>query len=141
MSLEELEATLGHPFKDRPLLERALTHRSWAAENDGDDNERLEFLGDAVLQLVGTDLIMAKVPESPEGQLSRIRAGIVRAGGVAGLARQWNLQQYVRLGKGEEASGGRERDSVLSDMGEAVLGALYTDAGLDTCRNLLEQSL
>ena len=141
MSLDALEEILGHQFADQGLLQRALTHRSWAAENDGEDNERLEFLGDAVLQIVVTDLVMKRFPDSPEGQLSRIRAGIVQAGGVADLARAWRLDAYVRLGKGEEMTGGRTRNSVLSDVGEAILGALYQEGGLDVCVRLLEKTL
>ncbi|MEE2751758.1 MAG: ribonuclease III [Myxococcota bacterium] len=141
MTLSRLEKDLGWEFSDKSLLEQALTHRSWSAENGGEDNERLEFLGDAVLQLVVTDLVMAQFPDAPEGQLSRIRAGLVQAGGVAFLARAWNLGEHVRLGKGEDLSGGRDRDSVLADVGEAVLGAIYREGGLEPCHALLESSL
>ncbi|RMG27495.1 MAG: ribonuclease III [Gammaproteobacteria bacterium] len=120
-----LERRLGHRFADPVLLERALTHRSAGSRN----NERLEFLGDAVLGLVIADLLYARFPEADEGDLSRLRAHLVNRTMLASLARELDLGEHIRLGSGELKSGGRRRDSILADAFEAVLGALYLDAG------------
>mgnify|MGYP001440416391 CR=1 FL=1 len=137
MSLSALCRKLGLESDNSEQLVVALTHRSWVAEKGGQDNERLEFLGDAVLQLVVTDQIMASFSEAPEGQLSRIRSRLVRASALAELAHDWELGQFLRLGVGEERSGGRERESVLADACEAVIGAVYLVAGIDRCREVL----
>ena len=137
MSLSALCGKLGLDPDKVGQLTVALTHRSWVAENSGQDNERLEFLGDAVLQLVVTDQVMASFPSAPEGQLSRIRSRLVRASALAELARHWELGPFLRLGVGEERSGGRERESVLADACEAVIGAVYLEAGIDHCREVL----
>jgi ribonuclease-3 len=131
-NVEQLSAELGVAFRDPDLLERALTHRSYAFENGGlRTNERLEFLGDAVLAIVVTDAIFHDHPNAPEGDLARLRAAAVRASSLADVARNLGLGRYVRLGKGEEASGGRDKDNILADTFEAVLGAIYEDSGLD----------
>ena len=121
---------LGHEFADPALLEVALTHRSWCAEHEGEPNERLEFLGDAVLDLVVAERSYRSHPDLPEGQLAKIRAGVVSAGTRAATARRIGLGDALRLGRGEEASGGSDKDSILADAMEAVLGAVYLDAGL-----------
>ncbi len=113
------------------LLERALMHRSYAYENGGlPTNERLEFLGDSVLGLIVTDTLFRSYPELPEGQLAKLRAAVVNMRALAGVARGLDLGAYVRLGKGEEGTGGRDKSSILADTLEAVIGAVYLDQGL-----------
>lgn len=128
-----LEGALGVSFADRELLELALTHRSYAFEAGGlPTNERLEFLGDAVLGLAVTERIYMALPDAPEGQLAKIRASAVNTRSLAGVARELHLGELVHLGRGEEQSGGRDKDSILADTLEAVLGAVYLDQGLET---------
>jgi ribonuclease III len=125
-----LEAALGTPLSAE-LAEQALTHRSYAYEHGGlPTNERLEFLGDAVLGLVVTDALYVAHPELPEGQLAKLRAGVVSTRALAEVARGIGLGQWVRLGRGEESSGGRDKASILADTLEALLGAVYLDRGL-----------
>jgi len=126
----ELEARLQTSL-DPALLERALTHRSFAYENGGlPTNERLEFLGDAVLGLVVTDALYRAHPELPEGQLAKLRSAVVNARALADVGRQLDLGSQVRLGRGEETTGGRDKSSILADTVEAVIGAVYIGAGL-----------
>jgi ribonuclease-3 len=128
-----VERALGHVFDDRALLERALIHRSYLAEQDVTHSyERLEFLGDAVLQLVVTRFIFDTYPEMSEGEMAKLRAAVVNERVLAGIARSWSLGDALLLGRGEELTGGREKDSILSDACESVLGAMYVEAGLDT---------
>ena len=126
-----LEATLGTGIEPA-LLERALTHRSFAYEHGGlPTNERLEFLGDAVLGLVVTDALYRTHPEMPEGQLAKLRASVVSTRALAGVARTLQLGRWLRLGKGEEVTGGRDKSSILADTMEAIIGAVYVDRGID----------
>ncbi len=121
---------LGRQFTDPELLARAMAHRSWCAETSGvESNERLEFLGDAVLGLVVTDHVFRTYPDLPEGHLAQVRAAVVNAGALAEVADQLGLGEYLLLGKGEDASGGREKPSILADAMEAVIGAVYLDGG------------
>ncbi len=137
---EALDTALGIQFVDEDLRETALTHRSYAFEHGLDaTNERLEFLGDSVLGLVVTDMAFASFPELPEGELAKLRAAIVNAQALADVARSLGLGSLVRLGKGEELSGGRDKASILADALEAVFGAVYLDLGLDETRRLLER--
>ena len=137
---DALDAALGIRFRDGELRETALTHRSYAFEHDLDaTNERLEFLGDSVLGLVVTDMAFAAFPTMPEGELAKLRAAIVNAQALAEVARSLDLGSLVRLGKGEEQSGGRDKASILADALEAVFGAVYLDAGLDESRSLIER--
>lgn len=125
-------------MRDRLLWDLALTHRSWAFEAGGaPDNERLEFLGDAVLQVVVTDEIYHRFPDVREGRLAKLRAALVNAGRLAQVARGLDLGLAVKLGRGEEQSGGRDKDSILADTLEAVFGAIYLDQGLDTACALI----
>jgi ribonuclease-3 len=125
-----LEAALGTGV-DRTLLERALTHRSYAYEHGGlPTNERLEFLGDAVLGLVVTDALYTTHPELPEGALAKLRASVVNTRALADVARTLGLGRWLRLGRGEEVTGGRDKNSILADTMEAVLGAVYLDRGI-----------
>jgi ribonuclease-3 len=131
---------VGHEFADADLLGRALTHRSWCAEHAGFvSNERLEFLGDAVLGLVVTDEIYRRLPDAGEGQLSRVRASVVCAPALAEMAQELGLGSVLLLGKGEAASGGRERPSILADAMEAVIGAVYLDGGSSAADGLVRR--
>jgi ribonuclease III len=122
------------------LLERALMHRSFAYENGGlPTNERLEFLGDSVLGLIVTDTLFRSYPDLPEGQLAKLRAAVVNMRALAGVARGLDLGAYVRLGKGEEGTGGRDKSSILADTLEAVIGAVYLDRGLDAADALVHR--
>ncbi len=135
-----LERTLGVRFVRPELLEAALTHRSFAFEQGTPvNNERLEFLGDAVLGLVVTDLAYREFPEMSEGELAKLRAAIVNMDALADVARDLDLGEHVRLGRGEEMTGGRNKPSILADALEAVLGAIYLDLGLDVARGLIER--
>ena len=125
MRLLQLTAALGYEFRDIRLLEQALTHRSFGASN----NERLEFLGDSVLNCVVSQALYQRFDKLQEGDLSRWRAGIVRQESLAGLANSIGLGEYLRLGDGEQKSGGRQRPSILADALEAVFGAVLVDAG------------
>ena len=133
-------ARLAHDFADADLLGRSLTHRSWCAEHAGfASNERLEFLGDAVLGVIVTDEIFRRHPEAGEGQLSRIRASVVCAPALAEMAAELGLGEVLLLGKGEAASGGRGRPSILADAMEAVIGAVYLDGGPDAAKALVDR--
>jgi ribonuclease-3 len=122
------------------LLERALTHRSFAYENGGlPTNERLEFLGDAVLGLVVTDALFRDFPDLPEGHLAKLRAAVVNMRALADVARELHLGDYVRLGRGEEGTGGRDKASILADTLEAVIGAVYIERGLDAADVLVHR--
>jgi ribonuclease-3 len=122
------------------LLERALTHRSYAYENGGlPTNERLEFLGDAVLGLIVTDALFRGYPDLPEGQLAKLRAAVVNMRALAGVARSLRLGDYLRLGRGEEGTGGRDKSSILADTLEAVIGAVYIERGLQAASELVHR--
>jgi ribonuclease-3 len=119
-------------------LERALTHRSFAYENGGlPTNERLEFLGDAVLGLVVTDALFLQHPDLPEGALAKLRASVVSTRALAGVAKDLGLGQWLRLGKGEEVTGGREKPSILADTMEALIGAVYVEHGIEGATRLV----
>ncbi len=135
----QLLAALDIPISP-DLLERALTHRSYAYENGGlPTNERLEFLGDSVLGLIVTDTLFREHPDLPEGQLAKLRAAVVQMRALAGVARELRLGAYIRLGRGEEGTGGRDKPSILADTLEAVIGAVYTDRGLDAAGQLVHR--
>ncbi len=123
-------------------MERALAHRSWCAENPGESsNERLEFLGDAVLGMVVTDQLIRRHPDRSEGWLSRARSSLVRAGTLYQIAVDWDLGGYLRLGKGEELTGGRAKPSILADAVEAIIGAVYLDGGMDAASDVIGAAL
>lgn len=129
---------MGHQFGDPDLLTLALTHRSFCAENpDHQPNERLEFLGDSVLGLVVTDHIYATYSALPEGQLAKLRASVVNTATLAELAQGLGLGALLRLGKGEDQSGGREKESILADALEALFGAVYVDGGWDRAQDVI----
>lgn len=129
-NLSRLERKLGYSFKDQDLMVLALTHRSFAGRN----NERLEFLGDAILNFVAGEALFERFPQAREGQLSRLRARLVKGETLAVLARGFELGEYLRLGSGELKSGGFRRESILADALEALIGAIYLDAGMDAAR-------
>ena len=140
MKLEELEEKLGYHFQDRRLLEQALCHSSYANERHMDrllNNERLEFLGDAVLELATSEYLYLNYPQMPEGEATRTRASIVCEQTLALCARDLGLGAWLRLGKGEELTGGRERDSITSDAMEALLGAIYLDGGFANAKEFV----
>lgn len=130
--ISRLEKIIGYSFKKKTMLKRALTHKSYANEQKMDPsehNERLEFLGDAVLELAISEFLMSRFPEFSEGDLSKTRAAIVNEKQLASLARGFHLGDYLYLGRGEEQTSGREKDSLLADAYEAILGGVYMDRG------------
>jgi ribonuclease-3 len=130
---DDLRRALGDPELDPELLERALTHRSYAYENGGlPTNERLEFLGDSVLGVVVTETLYRIHPDLSEGRLAKLRAAVVNARALAEVARGIGLGSYIKLGRGEEATGGRDKASILSDTVEAVIGAVHLSGGIET---------
>ncbi len=131
--IERLQQALKYSFKNLDLLREAMTHRS----AHGNNNERLEFLGDAILNFVIASELYERRPADPEGVLSRLRASLVNRGSLAELARELDLGAYLRLGSGELKSGGHRRDSILADALEAVFGAVYLDGGYEAARNLV----
>lgn len=134
-ALSELQIRLGYAFRDRALLQQAVTHRSFTA----DHNERLEFLGDSVLNLAVAHLLFAQLSTLPEGDLSRVRANLVKQETLQELALQIGLPEVIRLGEGELRSGGRKRPSILADALEAVIGAVYLDGGYSVAQALVER--
>jgi ribonuclease-3 len=142
--LGEFEAATGLVFQDKSLLERALTHRSYLNERPEFpqfDNERLEFLGDAVLDFLVGEYVYHRLPEVHEGELTSLRAALVRTETLASFARRLHLGRYLRMGHGEAESGGRERPATLCGAFEALVGALYLDQGMDRVRQLMEPFL
>lgn len=138
-SLEKLETALHYQFADRQLLLQALTHKSFSNEQNEDalHNERLEFLGDAVLELAISERVFRHYPDIPEGGLTRIRAEVVSEKGLSIIARSLDLGEGLRLGKGEQKSGGRDKSSLLADALEALLGAIYYEGGFAAaCRTV-----
>jgi ribonuclease III len=138
-----LEAALGHTFRDRELLERALTHKSRAHEQGGEatagsDNEQLEFLGDAILGFVVSESLVRRYPDAPEGRLSKLKAHLVSAAHLWEIAQVMGLGDFLFLGRGEEMSGGREKRALLADALEALIAALYMDAGLEPAKKFIE---
>mgnify|MGYP000814946540 CR=1 FL=1 len=136
----ELESRIGYTFQDRYLLECALTHTSYANEQRirrYEDYERLEFLGDSVLQIVSADYLFHAYADRPEGDLTRIRSSLVSEGALFQFAQEINLGDYLRLGRGEEHCGGRTRPSVVSDAFEALIAALYLDGGMEVAKNFI----
>ena len=127
--LEEVQEAIAYRFDDPQLLVTALTHSSFASENEVESYERLEFLGDAVLELATTERIYASLEDASEGRMTRIRAAVVDEATLASTARENGLPAAIRLGVGEERNGGRERDSIQSDVVEAIFGAVYLDGG------------
>jgi len=144
MSLENLQENLGYRFRDESLLRGALYHSSYANEHRNENivsNERLEFLGDAVLGFVSAEFLYSRFPNAPEGELTRIRAALVREESLFEVAQSLQLGECLMLGKGEESGGGRQRPSILADCTEAVFAAVYLDGGMDCARDLIHRVL
>ena len=137
-----LEENIKYVFKDKNLLINALTHTSFANEHKVKkikDNERLEFLGDAVLEMVSSEFLFENMNEMPEGEMTKLRASLVCEPTLAIDAREIELESFIYLGKGEEATGGRKRDSIVSDAFEALIGAIFLDGGVDAARSFILQ--
>ena len=133
-----LEDKLGYTFENPGLLRLALTHRSVSSDDPSrNDNERLEFLGDAVLQLVITDLLYESYPHLAEGQMAKVRAAVVSGPALAEIARSIDLGAHIELAQGEERTGGRGKDSILADAVEAILGSVYLDSGIDSAGEII----
>ena len=133
-ALQKLQDKIGYQFQDIALLKQALTHSSFANEqkiNKLENYERLEFLGDAVLELVSSEFLFHENKDMPEGQLTKLRASMVCEPSLAYCAKDIGLGKYILLGRGEEATGGRDRDSIISDVMEAVIGAVFLDGGIE----------
>ncbi|UUP14883.1 ribonuclease III [Aeromicrobium wangtongii] len=140
LSADALREVLGVEDLDPELLQHALTHRSYAYEHGGiPNNERLEFLGDSVLGLVVTDTLFTNHPDLPEGQLAKLRAAVVSAKALAVVARTLGIGEHIRLGRGEEATGGRDKASILSDTVEAILGAIYVQFGIERAAEVIHR--
>ena len=140
--LQEFEQKIGYCFQDKELLWQAFCHSSFINEmrvKHGKDNERVEFLGDAVLELVSSDYIFRDNPDMPEGKMTKLRASMVCEPALAYCARDIQLGDYLQLGKGEELTGGRERDSILSVALEAVIGAVYLDGGFTNAKEFVDR--
>ena len=140
--LRELEAGLGYTFRDKSILENALTHSSYANENRErglHDNERLEFLGDSILGFVVADYLYRSFPDKPEGELTRIRADLVCEKNLARAAATIRLGSFLLLGHGEEHGGGRKRDSIVSDAMESVIAASYMDGGFSAAKEIIDR--
>ena len=140
--MQELEKKLNYTFRNSALLQEALNHSSYANEHRSahlHSNERLEFLGDSVLGFVTAEFLFTRHPESPEGDLTRIRAALVCEQSLYEVAQRLGLGQYLKLGRGEEAGGGRERPSIIADAVEAVLAAVYLDGGIGSARKLIQK--
>ena len=138
--LEKLEKIIGYKFQNKHYLEQAMTHSSYANEKKLGKlgcNERLEFLGDAVLELISSDFLYEKYPRVPEGELTKKRASLVCEPSLAYCAREFGLPEYLLLGKGEDMTGGRNRDSIVSDATEALLGAIYLDGGFANAKEFV----
>lgn len=139
--MEDLFQSLGIVPNKRELFVTAFTHKSYTNENGGEDNERLEFLGDAVLELIATNFLFKTFPKMPEGEMTSLRSALVRKDSLAKVAEGMNLGKYIRLSKGEKSSGGNKKSYILANTFEALLGALFLDAGMETAEMIVEDLL
>ena len=139
--ISRFEQLIGYTFRDKQLLIQAFTPSSFVNEqkiNKRPDYERLEFLGDAVLEMISSAYLFRKFPDKKEGQMSKMRASLVCEGALAYDAEQLNLKEYIQLGKGEEATGGRNKESIIADVMEAVIGALFLDGGIEESKRFID---
>lgn len=139
--IESFEKAIGYTFKDKALITQAFTHSSFVNEqkiNKKPDYERLEFLGDAVLEMISSAFLFRKYPQKKEGELSKIRASLVCEPALAFASEKLNIRKYMQLGKGEEATGGRNKESIIADMMEAVIGALFLDGGIEESKRFID---
>ncbi len=144
MDIKKFEDTIGLVFNDKELLKRSLTHRSYLNENKGEDlknNERLEFLGDAVLELAISEHLFQEYPDRPEGELTSFRAAVVKTENLAKVSKELGLGNFLLMSKGEEMTGGREKEYLLANTFEAVLGGLYLDQGYEAARAFVTKHL
>lgn len=139
--MEQFERNLGYQFKNKALLEVALTHSSYAHEHQCQSNERMEFLGDSVLSIIISDFLFRKLRREDEGDLSKIRASLVCEQSLARVARELEVGPALKLGRGEDAAGGRARDSILSDAFEAILAAIYLDSDIHTAEQWVKKHM
>lgn len=141
--MQNLEEKIGHNFKNKELLLTALTHSSYANEKHDRSlsYERLEFLGDSILGIITAEFLYKHKPALPEGRMTRLRAELVCEGSLKGIAEELGIGEYMRLGRGEERSGGRGRASILADMVESVIAAIYLDSGMDEARRFVTEKL
>ena len=134
--LKRLETSIGYEFKANELIQLALTHRSVSGSHN---NERLEFLGDSVLNFIVGEALYQKFPDAKEGQLSRLRASLVKGETLAELGQQFNLNEFIQVGPGELKSGGKKRNSTLADAVEAIIGAIYLESGFEVCQSVVTE--
>lgn len=142
--IEEFENIIGIKFNNRKYINVALTHSSYANQHNltyNDHNERLEFLGDSILSMIVSEYLFKKYSTKHEGKLTRIRAGVVCEGSLAEVSRNLNVNKYLRIGKGEELSGGRNKDSLLADSCEAIIAAIYLDLGIEKAKEFILKNL
>ncbi|MBP3825325.1 MAG: ribonuclease III [Butyrivibrio sp.] len=139
--ISRFEQLIGYTFRDKQLLVQAFTHSSFVNEqkiNKHPDYERLEFLGDAVLEMISSAYLFRKFPDKKEGEMSKMRASLVCEGALAFDAKELDLKSYILLGKGEEATGGRDKESIIADVMEAVIGALFLDGGIEQSKRFID---
>ena len=141
MNLENLEKNLQYKFKDINLLKQALTHSSFAYENKVRSNEKLEFLGDSILEFVSSEYIYKKYPKLTEGEMTKVRASVVCGESLSKVARKNNVGEFLYLGKSEKVSGGQNRKAVLEDAVEAIIAAIYLDGGIESAKKFIFDSL
>lgn len=142
MDISQLSKIVGIPLQKKSLYEEAFTHKSFANEHKKvSDNERLEFLGDAVLELVVTEFLFEKFPEEPEGKMTKLRSALVSGASLAQIAKKMNLGKFLRLSKGEDRAGGRAKNPILANLMEALIGAIYLDLGKESVQKFIHTFL
>jgi len=141
MDLEILEKNIGYEFKDKELLKKALTHTSYAYENNIESNEKLEFLGDSILEFVSSEYLYARYLALKEGEMTKVRATVVCENSLYKVAKLHNFSDFLYLGKSERASGGKNRPAILADSVEAIIAAMYLDGGIEPVKNFIITNL
>ena len=141
MKLEEVERSIGYTFKDKKLLNKALTHTSYAYENNIDSNEKLEFLGDSILEFVSSKYIYCNYPKLKEGEMTKVRASVVCEKSLYKIAKLHNFSDFLNLGKSEQKTGGNNRPAILADSVEAVIAAIYLDGGVNYAEKFIIENL
>lgn len=141
MRLEKLEESIGYRFKNKLILKNALTHTSYANENNVQSNEKLEFLGDSILEFISSKYIYSKYPNLKEGEMTKVRAQVVCEQSLYKIAKMHNFSDFLNLGKSEKLSGGKERPAILADSVEAVIAAMYIDGGLKVAEKFIIENL
>ena len=141
MSLEDVEKSIGYVFKDKQLLKTALTHTSYSYENNVDSNEKLEFLGDSILEFLSSKYIFLEYPKLKEGEMTKVRATVVCEKSLYKIAKMHNFSDFLYLGKSEKQSGGKERPAILADSVEAIIAAIYLDGGIEQAEKFIIENL